>query len=69
MRPLVRTRAVALGGLAGLGLIALGMLRGSLDLVAAAQRGAVLLALVLVVEHVALPIARALVGSPESPEE
>ena len=69
MRPLVTTRPVALAGLAGLAVIAVGMLRGTLDLVQAAQRGAVLLAVVLVVEHLALPVARALVGSPQEPEE
>ena len=68
MRPLVRTRAVALAGLAGVAVIALGMLRGTLDLVQAAQRGAALLAVVLVVEHLALPVARVLVGSPQEPD-
>ena len=69
MRPLVTTRPVALAGLAGLAVIAVGMLRGTLDLVQAGQRGAVLLAVVLAVEHLALPVARALVGSPQEPEE
>ena len=69
MRPLVTTRPVALAGLAGLAVIAVAMLRGTLDLVQAAQRGAVLLAVVLVVEHLALPVARALVGSPQEPDE
>ncbi len=68
MRPLVRTRSVALCGLAGLGCIAALMLRGTLDLVGGAGRAAVLLGLVLVVERVALPVARVLVGDPRPPD-
>jgi len=68
VRPLVTSRGVALVGLAGVAVIAVGMLRGTLDLVQAAERGAVLLAVVLVVEHLALPVARALVGSPQERE-
>ncbi len=69
MRSLVKTRALGLAGLLGLALIAVAMLRGTLDLVAAAQRGAVLLGIVLLVEHLALPVARALVGAPAGPQE
>lgn len=57
-RHLVHDRHVALGGLAGLTLIAVMMLRCALDLVAAGQRAAVLLVVVLLVDHVALPVCR-----------
>lgn len=67
-RHLVHDRHVALGGLAGLALIAVMMLRGALDLVAAGQCAAVLLVVVLLVDHVALPVCRALVGPPVPPD-
>lgn len=68
MRPLVTNRPVALLGLAGLAGIALLMLQGAVDLVGAAQRAAVLLGLVLVLERLVLPVARALVGAPAHAE-
>ena len=67
-RGLVRTRAVALAGLAGLALVAVQMLRGTLDLFSGAQRAGVLMLVVLAVEHVALPVARTLVG-PQQPRQ
>lgn len=68
MRPLVTSRPVALLGLAGLAGIALLMLQGAVDLVGAAQRAAVLLGLVLVLERLVLPVARAMVGDPANAE-
>ena len=63
-RRVVRNHYVALLGLAGLGLIALQMLRAELDLVGAGRRAAVVLGVVLVVERLVLPVCRAVVGPP-----
>lgn len=65
-RRLVHSPVVALFGLAGLAVLAVMMLRGQLDLVAAGQRAAVLLAVVLAVERLVLPACRALVGPPSA---
>ena len=67
MRPLLNSRAVAFCGLFGMAMIAVLMLTGQLDLVAAAKRAAALLVLLLVVERVLLPVARALVGETLTP--
>ena len=66
--PLVQNRYLALIGLLGLGLIALMMLRGELDLVAGGQRAGVLLGAVLLAERLVLPLCRALVGPPLPPD-
>lgn len=63
----VRNHYVALVGLAGLGLIALKMLQGELDLVGAGRRALVVLGLVLLVERLVLPVCRSLVGPPAPP--
>jgi hypothetical protein len=63
-RGLVQNQYVAFAGLLGLGLIAVLMLRGQIDLIEAGRRAAVLLGVVLVVERLVLPICRVLVGSP-----
>ena len=65
--PLVQNRYLALVGLLGLGLIAVMMLRGELDLVAGGQRAGVLLGAVLLAERLVLPLCRALVGPPLPP--
>jgi hypothetical protein len=62
----VRTRLVALAGLAGLVPVALGMVRGSITVEAAAVRAAVLLALVVLVDRVVVPIVRDLVRAGRS---
>jgi hypothetical protein len=62
----VRTRFVALAGLAGLVPVALGMVRGSITVEAAAVRAAVLLALVVLVDRVVVPIVRDLVRAGRS---
>lgn len=68
MHPLVSNRLVALCGLAGMGLIALLMLSGQLDLIGAAKRAAALLIVLVLVERVLLPLAGALVGETAKPE-
>ena len=69
MRPLVNHRGVALAGLLGMAGIAVLILLGTVDLVGAAQRAAALLLALLLVERVALPVARALVGPAAEPDE
>lgn len=61
-RGMVNNHYVALAGLVGLGLVALMMLRGQLDLVGGGKRAAAVLGAVLLVERVLLPLGRALVG-------
>ena len=56
-------------GLLALGAVAVQLLDGSLDVQAAASRIAVVLAVLLVVERVVLPLARALVGRPAPPPD
>lgn len=69
MRPLLTSRGTALSGLAAMALLAVMMLRGTLDIVQAAERTVVVLAVVVLVDRIALPVARALVGTPLPPEE
>lgn len=61
MKALVRNRFLAVAGLAGLVPVALGLVRGSVTVEAAAVRAAVLLVLVVAVDRLVLPIARDLV--------
>lgn len=64
MGPVVRSPAVGLVGLGVLTVIAVELLRGSIDLSQAAVRALVLLVVVGVVERALLPAARLVVGDP-----
>ena len=69
MRWFVRTRWVGVVGACGLVVVAVMLLLGELSLAEAARRAAVLLAVVLVLEHLVLPFARFLVGEPSAAEQ
>lgn len=60
----VRTRALGIIGLIGLGYLAALLALGSLTLVDAAIRAAILLAVLVVLEHFVLPVVKGLVGPP-----
>ena len=66
MRWFVRTRWVGVVGACGLVVVAVMLLLGDLTLAEAARRAGILLAAVLVLEHVVLPFARFLVGEPSA---
>jgi hypothetical protein len=69
MRPLVRTRPVAVVGGLAVALIAVLLLRGDIDLIGAGQRALALVAIVVVVERLLLPLAQLMVGEPAVPPE
>ena len=61
---LVGNHYVALLGLVALGIIALLMLRGQIDLIGAEKRALAVMGGVLLVERLLLPVCRSLVGPP-----
>lgn len=69
MGAFVKTRAVGVLGACGLVAVAVMLLLGDLTLAEAAQRASVLLGVVFALEHVVLPVARALVGEPSVPAQ
>lgn len=65
----VQSTTLALVGLLAMGVVALGLLRGTLDVVQAGERAAVVLVVLLVTDRFVLPIGRALVGEPTRTEQ
>jgi predicted acyltransferase len=65
----VRTRALGILGLIGLGYLAALLALGKLTLVDAAVRAAILLAVLVVLEHFVLPVVKGLVGPPGRPQQ
>lgn len=60
MKAPLRTRALALAGLAALVPVALGLVRGSITIEAAAVRAGVLLVALVVIDRLVVPVIREL---------